>query len=333
MSAAKKAMQPGQAERVRHIQVDSEHAGQRLDNFLISHLKGVPKTHIYRILRRGEVRINKGRKQADYRIQPGDIVRIPPLRTAESVTRQQATSLDPTQYAWLDTRILYEDDAFLAIDKPAGLAVHGGSGVSLGLIEMLRRLRPQARFLELVHRLDRDTSGCLLIAKKRAVLLRLHAMLREGQVDKRYLALIAGSWAGKARTVSAPLRKNQLSSGERRVDVTDSGKESASRFTPRQRYGSTQDAAFAATLVEIRLLTGRTHQARVHSAHVGHPIAGDEKYGDRVFNTAMRAFGLRRLFLHAARLNFEHPMDSRKLALEAELPVELTDALAHLERR
>jgi len=333
MSAAKKAIQSGHIPSVRHVEVDTEHSGQRLDNFLISQLKGVPKTHIYRLVRRGEVRINKGRSRADYRIQSGDIVRIPPVRTAQTQARQQATIQDPDQYAWLDTRILYEDDAFLAVDKPAGLAVHGGSGVSLGLIEILRRLRPHARFLELVHRLDRETSGCLLVAKKRAVLLSFHAKLREGHIDKRYLALVAGTWSGKARTVSAPLHKNQLRSGERRVDVAETGKESASRFIPRQRYSSAQDAAITATLVEIELLTGRTHQARVHAAHVGHPIAGDEKYGDKKFNSAMRVLGLRRLFLHAARLTFGHPVDGHKLQLEAPLPTELTDTLQVLERR
>lgn len=332
MSAAKKAPQSGQGSGVRHVQVDPEHSGQRLDNFLISQLKGVPKTHIYRLLRRGEVRINKGRSRADYRIQQGDIVRIPPVRTAQSQARQQAAATDPGQYEWLESRILYEDEAFLAVDKPAGLAVHGGSGVSLGLIEILRRLRPHARFLELVHRLDRETSGCLLVAKKRAVLLRLHAMLREGEIDKHYLALVAGRWSGKARTVSAPLLKSQLHSGERRVDVTESGKESASRFIPRQRYGETEGLAPAATLVEIELLTGRTHQARVHAAHVGHPIAGDDKYGDREFNAAMRGAGLRRLFLHAARLDFAHPVDGRKLTLEAPLPAELAEVLERLKR-
>ncbi len=328
MSVAKKAPATGQGGGVRHLQVDQEHAGQRLDNFLISQLKGVPKTHIYRLLRRGEVRINKGRSRPDYRIQPGDIVRIPPVRTAKA--HQQTVVMQDGQYDWLENRILFEDEAFLAVDKPAGLAVHGGSGVSLGLIEILRRLRPHARFLELVHRLDRETSGCLLVAKKRAVLLTLHAMLREGRINKHYLALLAGRWSGKARVIDAPLLKSQLHSGERRVDVADEGKESASRFIPRQRYGAT-DASPATTLVEIELLTGRTHQARVHAAHVGHPIAGDDKYGDREFNSAMRTLGLRRLFLHAARLEFAHPVSGQGLKLEAPLPAELEVVLEHLK--
>ncbi|MDA8363624.1 MAG: 23S rRNA pseudouridine(955/2504/2580) synthase RluC [Gammaproteobacteria bacterium] len=330
MSAAKKAIRSGPAPRVRQVQVDAEHTGQRLDNFLIAQLKGVPRTHIYRLLRRGEVRINKGRSRADYRIRCGDIVRIPPVRTAE--VQAQVSIQDGAQFAWLEGRILYEDAALLAVDKPAGLAVHGGSGVSLGLIEMLRRLRPQARSLELVHRLDRDTSGCLLVAKKRSVLLRLHAMLREGQVDKRYQALLCGTWGGKTHTVTAPLRKQELRSGERRVDVDESGKDSATRFHVLRRYagcGPQQD--FAATLVEVELLTGRTHQARVHAVHAGHPIAGDEKYGDRHCNTMARALGLRRLFLHAARLRFEHPDDGQALVLEAPLPPELVGLLRRLD--
>ncbi len=333
MSAAKKAIRPEPVSRVRQVQVDDEHTGQRLDNFLIAQLKGVPRTHIYRLLRRGEVRINKGRSRADYRIRSGDIVRIPPVRTSQNQARLQASTQDGAQYAWLEQRILYEDEALIAIDKPAGLAVHGGSGVSLGLIEMLRRLRPQARSLELVHRLDRDTSGCLLVAKKRSVLLRLHAMLRDGQVDKRYQALLAGSWSGGVRTVTAPLRKYELRSGERRVNVDESGKESASRFRVLQRYVGVAHSDFAATLVEIELLTGRTHQARVHAAHVGHPIAGDEKYGDKAFNARAHALGLRRLFLHAARLRFDHPALGRILELEAPLPEDLADLLRRLERR
>ena len=333
MSAAKKAMRSAPASRVRQVQVDEEHTGQRLDNFLISQLKGVPRTHIYRLLRRGEVRINKGRSRADYRIRSGDIVRIPPVRTAQSQAQLQASTQDRAQYAWLEQRILYEDEALMAVDKPSGLAVHGGSGVSLGLIEMLRRLRPQARSLELAHRLDRDTSGCLLIAKKRSVLLRLHAMLREGKVDKRYQAVLAGTWSGGTRTVTAPLRKTELSSGERRVNVDETGKESASRFRVLQRYAGGEQSDFAATLVEIELLTGRTHQARVHAAHAGHPIAGDEKYGDKAFNAKARALGLRRLFLHAARLRFDHPAQERTLELEAPLPEELADLLRRLDRR
>ena len=332
MSAPKKAMKPGSAPRARQVQVDAEHDGQRLDNFLISQLKGVPRTHIYRLLRRGEVRINKGRSRADYRIRPGDIVRIPPVRTAEGQARLQSSVCDGSQYAWLEQRILYEDDSLIAVDKPSGLAVHGGSGVSLGLIEMLRQLRPHARMLELVHRLDRDTSGCLLVAKKRSVLLRLHAMLRDGLVDKRYLALLAGNWDSEIRTVTAALRKHELRSGERRVNVDESGKQSATRFRVLRRFRG-KTGGFAAMLVEAELLTGRTHQARVHAAHTGHPIAGDEKYGDKAFNGQVRAAGLRRLFLHAARLQFDHPAQDQRLTIEAPLPDDLAGFLQQLGKQ
>lgn len=310
---------------VQHVCIDSAHAGQRLDNFLLGALKGVPKTHIYRILRKGEVRINKGRTRPDYRLQEGDVVRIPPVRTAQAAVGALAPDTAEARLGWLNERILYEDDAFLAVDKPAGLAVHGGSGVSLGLIEALRQLRPHARFLELVHRLDRDTSGCLLVAKKRSALVALHALLREEEgVDKRYLALVKGPWKGGSRRVSAPLQKNELRSGERMVTVSRLGKESVSVFTPRERFA---DAA----LVEIKLLTGRTHQARVHSAYIRHPIAGDEKYGDRGWNERLAALGLRRLFLHAAELRFSHPLNHSKMRLHAPLPDELASFLARLK--
>lgn len=308
------------APSVRYVTIDEAHSGQRLDNFLISRLKGVPKTRIYRILRKGEVRINKGRTSADYRLQPGDVVRIPPLRTG--VAKPPIAGKEG--FRWLESRILFEDEAFLAIDKPSGLAVHGGSGVSLGLIEALRELRPTARFLELVHRLDRDTSGCLLIAKKRSALTALHKLLREEGMNKRYLALVKGRWQGGARRVEAALEKNQLRSGERMVKVGEEGKLSASRFTPRKQYA---DSA----LVEIALLTGRTHQARVHAAYIGHPIAGDDKYGDKDFNREMRNVGLARLFLHAAELRFAHPLTGEKLCIKSPVPSELESVLAHLE--
>lgn len=299
---------------VRLVAIDDAHAGQRIDNFLIGQLKGVPKTHVYRLVRKGEVRVNKGRCQPDYRLQAGDIVRIPPVRQrAEAKT---VVTGDRSRFAWLEARVLFEDDAFLAIDKPAGLAAHGGSGISVGLIEALRQLRPQARFLELVHRLDRETSGCLLIAKKRAALVRLHAMLREEGLDKRYLALVRGVWAGKARRIDVALEKNQLRSGERMVNVSADGKAASSRFTPRTLYPD-------ASLMEIRLFTGRTHQARVHAAHVGHPIAGDTKYGDKAFNDALRARGLRRLFLHASELRLRHPVTEAPLTIQAPLAEEL----------
>ena len=306
---------------VQNIEIDSRHAGQRLDNFLIGVLKGVPKTHVYRVLRRGEVRINKGRARPDYRLQEGDVVRVPPVRMA---VRTVAAPTAPGRVEWLEGRVLYEDEALLAIDKPAGLAVHGGSGVSLGLIEALRVLRPHSRFLELVHRLDRETSGCLLVAKKRAALLALHAQLREEGMGKRYLALVRGRWRQRRR-VEAALEKNQLRSGERMVRVSPEGKSSASIFTPKENFKD-------ATLVEIELLTGRTHQARVHAAHSGHPIAGDDKYGDAAFNKAMRERGLSRLFLHAAELEFSHPVNGSTMRILAPLPPELRGFLEQLKR-
>ncbi|MBI5611486.1 MAG: 23S rRNA pseudouridine(955/2504/2580) synthase RluC [Gammaproteobacteria bacterium] len=327
MTAVTKPARPAPSASVRQVEIDAGHEGQRLDNFLMTALKGVPKTHIYRIVRKGEVRINKGRVKPDYRLKSGDIVRIPPLRTAGAEARARLSAPQAgAGFDWLNDRILYEDEALIAVDKPSGLAVHGGSGVSLGLIEALRALRPHARFLELVHRLDRDTSGCLLIAKKRVALVGLHAQLRDGKFDKRYLALIKGPWRGPAQRVEATLMKKQLSSGERRVHVAaegGEGKESASRFSPRRTFA---DAA----LVEIRLLTGRTHQARVHAAHLGRPIAGDDKYGDAGFNRQLRALGLKRLFLHAASLGFAHPVSGEKLWIEAPLPPELAQLLDRL---
>src|SRR5216684_3021424 len=309
---------------VRHIEVDENHSGQRLDNFLVKTLKGVPKTHIYRILRKGEVRINKGRTQPDYRLKVGDVVRIPPVRTSSALAKSGGSQVKPeTRFAWLAERVLYEDEVLLAIDKPASLAVHGGSGVSLGLIEALRQLRPQTRFLELVHRLDRETSGCLLVAKKRAALLGLHELLRDGGVDKRYWALVQGVWRGKARRIEAGLEKNRLRSGERMVNISATGKKAVSFFTPKRVYAN-------ASLVEIKLLTGRTHQARVHAAYLDHPIAGDEKYGERNFNREMRSLGLQRLFLHAASLRFNHPTNGSKLYIQAPLPAELNNFLEQL---
>ena len=308
---------------VRYLEIDESRAGQRLDNFLIATLKGVPRSHIYRILRKGEVRINKGRARPDYRLEPGDVVRIPPLRLSP------AKDLDPEKiadgFSWLLPRILHEDDDLMVINKPAGLAVHGGSGVSVGLIEALRGLRPETPALELAHRLDRDTSGCLLLAKTRPAMLALHRMLREGKMEKHYLALVSGAWSGGAREVSVALEKNRPHAGEHMVEVAEDGKESASLFIPHQRFGS-------ATLMEIQLLTGRTHQARVHAAHLGHPIAGDDKYGDREFNRRLHKLGLRRLFLHAQRLRFTHPQTGYTMDIEAPLPDELSSLLQRLSR-
>jgi 23S rRNA pseudouridine955/2504/2580 synthase len=317
------AARPG----VRHVTIDTGHAGQRLDNFLLTALKGVPRTHVYRLLRKGEVRVNKGRAKPDYRLEEGDVVRIPPVRQGESAGKHLAAEAAASgRFDWLHQRVIYEDEHLLVLDKPAGLAVHGGSGVSVGLIEALRELRPQNPFLDLAHRLDRDTSGCLLLAKSRNTLVRLHDLLREGGVDKRYLALVQGTWQGGMRRVDVALEKNRPAAGERRVEAGDEGKESTSEFRPQEKFDG-------ATLVEVRLLTGRMHQARVHAAHIGHPIAGDDKYGDRAFNHAMKAHGLNRLFLHAARLEFRHPLNGRKMRVEAPLPADLARPLDELRER
>jgi 23S rRNA pseudouridine955/2504/2580 synthase len=304
--------------------IDDEQSGQRLDNFLVTALKGVPRSHIYKIVRRGEVRINRGRCRANYRLRRGDQVRIPPVRVA---SREAPPRLERRDQQTLERAILYEDKYLLAVNKPSGMAVHGGSGIALGVIEALRQLRPTEPGLELVHRLDRDTSGCLLVAKRRSALRRLHEQLRQHGprgVDKRYLALLEGHWRGGKRRVQAALKKNLLQSGERIVRVAEDGKPSVSVFVPRQRYPQ-------ATLVEISLLTGRTHQARVHAAHMGMPIAGDDKYGHREFNKSMRGLGLKRLFLHAASLTFEHPDSGERLRIEAPLPAELENVLEQLK--
>lgn len=305
---------------VRHVEIDATRSGQRLDNFLLTTLKGVPKSRIYRLVRKGEVRVNRGRARPDYRLQTGDLVRLPPVRMAPA-----AEHAPPERFAWLADRIIYEDEHLLAVDKPAGLAVHAGSGVTFGLIEGLRALRPEAPMLELAHRLDRDTSGCLLIAKSRPALLGLHQALKTGGIAKRYLALVRGLWRGRQRTVTAALERQERG-GARRVQADEAGKAAASVFHPRTRYTEA-----GATLVEVELLTGRTHQARVHAAHAGHPIAGDDKYGDREFNRELRAAGLKRLFLHAWRLNFKHPLTNCEMTLEAPLAPELSILLERLE--
>ena len=305
---------------VRTLSVDEAVAGQRIDNFLIRQLKGVPKSYVYRILRRGEVRVNKGRIKAGYRLKPGDLVRIPPVRLSDSPRSS------PGQWIMnrLDGAVLYEDDRFLVLNKPSGLAVHGGSGLSHGVIEALREMRPQDRHLELVHRLDRETSGCLLIARKRSALRILHELLRTRQVQKRYLALLAGNWPRDRLEVDEPLLKNRLQSGERMVRVDSRGKRAQTRFRVLQRYP-------AAMLVEAELMTGRTHQIRVHAAHLGTPILGDDKYGDDPSNRRFREKGLKRLFLHAASLSFQWPEEEGHITIKAPLGSELETLLEHLE--
>jgi 23S rRNA pseudouridine955/2504/2580 synthase len=277
-------------------QVGSEEAGQRLDNFLLRTLKGVPKSRIYRAISSGEVRINKKRTEASYRLLAGDAVRVPPIRVAVRPIKQLTDNLAKM----LEDRIIFNDKSLMIIDKPWGLAVHGGSGVQLGVIEALRLLFPNEKNLELVHRLDRDTSGCLMIAKKRSMLRFLHEALREGHVEKKYQTLLIGRWPKKKTTIDLPLSKNTLASGERVARVEQDGKEAQTIFMPLQFYGNY-------TLAQALPLTGRTHQIRVHAAAAGHPVAGDEKYGDKMANQQLRAQGLNRLFLHAESLKIPTP--------------------------
>ncbi len=298
---------PSQASSVQMLEVSPEFAGQRIDNFLRNQLKGVPKTLIYRILRKGEVRVNKGRIKPEYKLQAGDLVRVPPLRLAE---RDEPAPLAQGLLERLEAAIIYEDKALIVLNKPAGIAVHGGSGLSYGVIEALRQLRPDTKELELVHRLDRDTSGLLMVAKKRSMLRHLHQELRGDGVDKRYMALVRGRWETGKKQVSAPLLKNTLRSGERMVEVTDEGKEALTLFRVLRRFGD------FATLVEARPVTGRTHQIRVHARHAGHAIAGDSKYGDEDFSREIRELGGKRLFLHAYGLKVPLP-DGGELNLEA----------------
>ena len=292
---------------VQLLEVAPEYAGQRIDNFLRTQLKGVPKTLIYRILRKGEVRVNKGRIKPEYKLQAGDIVRVPPLRLAE---RDEPAPLAQGLLDRLEASIVFEDKALIVINKPAGIAVHGGSGLNFGVIEAFRQLRPDAMELELVHRLDRDTSGLLMIAKKRSMLRHLHAELRGDGVDKRYMALVRGHWATAKKQVNAPLLKNTLRSGERMVEVNDEGKEALTIFRVLRRFGE------FATLIEAKPVTGRTHQIRVHALHAGHSIAGDSKYGDEDFTREIRDAGGKRLFLHAYALRVPLP-DGGELQLEA----------------
>ena len=305
---------PASAPRVETVEVPEDRDGQRVDNFLTARLKGVPKSLVYRLLRTGQVRVNGRRAKPDTRLAAGDAVRIPPVRTAE---RAEPGTPPAGQTARIEAAILSEDRDFLVIDKPAGIASHGGSGISFGAIELLRAARPRDA-LELAHRLDRDTSGVLVLAKKRSALTALQAEIRGGRVEKRYLALLAGTLPQPRLTVDAPLRKFVLQGGERMVRIDEEGKPSRSRFSEVERFD-------AATLAEIAIETGRTHQIRVHAAHIGHPVAGDEKYGDREFNRRMREVGLKRLFLHAAR--FEFSIGERSYGFSAPLPAELKQVL------
>jgi 23S rRNA pseudouridine955/2504/2580 synthase len=309
-------------QQVRLLTIEAEHEGQRIDNFLKTQLKGVPKSLIYRILRKGEVRVNKKRIKPEYKLCPGDEVRVPPVRVAE---KNELPSANLGSIQRLESQILFEDDAMIVLNKPSGMAVHGGSGLSFGVIEGLRALRPDARFLELVHRLDRDTSGVLLVAKKRSALRSLHEQLRVKTMRKQYLALVRGQWQAHVKVVNAPLRKNDLQSGERVVRVSSDGKPSETRFRIARQFAE-------ATLVECSPITGRTHQIRVHTQHAGHPIACDDKYGEAAFDEKMRSQGLKRLFLHAWKLSFTHPVDGREMQVEAPLAPELDKFLNKLAR-
>ncbi len=303
------------AVEVKWLTVDEESAGQRLDNFLIRHLKGVPKTHVYRIIRSGEVRVNKGRASADTRIETGDVVRLPPVRISDKVAEKAARPAPGREFP-----LLLEDDALMAIDKPAGVAVHGGSGVSFGVIEQLRQARPLAKLLELVHRLDRETSGILLVAKKRSALKHLQNQFRERETGKTYLALVQGSWPEKLKVIDSALHKFLLPDGERRVKVTSNEDPDGMRSITLVKVA---ERLVGCTLLEVTIKTGRTHQIRVHLASEGHPIAGDDKYGDFEWNKALQKQGLKRMFLHAWRLQFTHPATDKRVELKSNLPSEL----------
>jgi 23S rRNA pseudouridine955/2504/2580 synthase len=307
----------GKAIMARHERIDDSAVGQRIDNYLLRLARGVPKSHVYRILRGGEVRVNGHRVRPDYRLAAGDDVRIPPLRTASPAAPARVPAGKPLP-------VVFEDDALLVIDKPAGLAVHGGSGISHGVIEQLRAQRPESRMLELAHRLDRETSGLLIVAKKRPALTALHGMMREGKVEKRYLALVRGRWLPPLQHIKAPLYKYLNAEGERRVRVSPAeGKPAHSIVRLIERWPRF-------SLVEVELKTGRTHQIRVHLTHLGFPLCGDDKYGDFALNKTLAAEGLPRMFLHAAKLSLAHPSSGKPLSFEAPLADVLQAFLAHL---
>lgn len=298
---------------VRHIEIDSETEGQRIDNFLVRELKGVPKSHIYRLLRSGQVRVNGKRAAQTYRLLAGDLVRIPPVRVSQRSTEPKHVPVGKV------LPVVFEDDALMIVDKPAGLAVHGGSGITFGVIEQLRAQRPDVRLLELAHRLDRETSGLLIVAKKRSALAALHDMMREGRVEKHYITMVSGHWRNERQHMRQPLFKFLTPEGERRVRVQADGKAAHSIVTLRRRW-----ASFSELGVELK--TGRTHQIRVHLTDAGFPLVGDDKYGDFGLNKALaRDAGLQRMFLHAARLSFAHPLSGESISVEAPLPPELLE--------
>lgn len=305
--------------QVQFVDIDEDMAGQRIDNFLRNQLKNIPKSMIYRIVRKGEVRVNKKRIKAEYKLKAGDLVRIPPV-TIEEKVEENVPSTKLNKVSELEQCIIYEDDHILILNKPSGTAVHGGSGLKFGAIEALRALRPEARFLELVHRIDRDTSGILLVAKKRSALRHLQAQFREKTVQKYYFALVMGEWKNSCKVVNAPLLKNEVNSI---VRVNPNGKASETRFTVLEKFKD-------ATLIQASPITGRTHQIRVHTQYTGHPIAWDDRYGDRRFDAYTGKVGLDRLFLHAANIKFTHPGSEEKMDISAPMEARLEKALTGL---
>ena len=303
------------------VTIDESSESQRIDNFLFKHLKGVPKSHVYRILRSGEVRVNSKRVDATYRLVLGDVLRIPPVRSSRPADNGEPKVAAPQM---LSRHILYQDDALLVLNKPSGMAVHGGSGISRGVIEQMRLEHPEFKFLELVHRLDRETSGVLLLAKKRSALVELHRAMREGETEKRYLTLVKGQWQNAKQSVKLPLFKFVTGSGERRVSVSEEGQSAHTIFTLKKSWPEF-------CLLEAELKTGRTHQIRVHLSHLGFPIVGDDKYGDFPLNKALQKRGLKRMFLHAFKMVLKHPLTGEKLSLEAPLPEDLERFLRHLD--
>jgi 23S rRNA pseudouridine955/2504/2580 synthase len=302
---------------VLYVEAGEGDAGQRLDNFLVRVLKGVPRTHVYRLLRKGEVRVNSKRAKPDQRVAAGDRIRLPPVRRPEPAAEATVRPPSPSLQKLITGAIIYEDDDLLVLNKPAGVAVHGGSGMAHGVIEVLRAARPEASELDLVHRLDRETSGCLIVAKRRAALRDLHAQLREGLAEKRYLALVCGKWNLGQKRIELPLATGERRGGERHVAVRTHGQMAVSTFRPIQFFGN------VASLVEVEIGTGKTHQIRVHAAYAGHPVAGDDKYGDRERNQVLKGYGLSRMFLHAASIGISRPGTHEPLHVSALLSAEL----------
>lgn len=313
------------------IVVDEASEGQRIDNFLAKMLKGVPKSHLYRILRSGEVRVNKGRVDASHKLEMNDVVRVPPIRISAKLNVPESKAPVTAKF---EDAIIFEDDALLVIDKPAGFAVHGGSGISRGVIEQLRLERPKAKFLELVHRLDRETSGVLMVAKKRSALVALHQAIRDNKTDKRYAVLVSGEWLEAKKRVVLDLQKYVLPSGERRVNVvTDKSKDKFNEAQISETVFYLKQSFVGFSLLEAKLVTGRTHQLRVQLAHLGFPIVGDDKYGDFSLNKKLHKMGLKRMFLHSIETKLHHPISNQELSLFAPLPNELERFMQTLDKK